>query len=114
MIAWLKSILGLGAAKVGRLSPNEAQEKIKGGALLLDVRTPAERQESKIPGSQSIPLDKLGSDWEKLPKNKEIICQCRSGSRSANAAQFLAGKGYTVYNLAGGIEAWKQAKLPVR
>lgn len=113
MIGWLKNLLGGGAA-VGRLSPAEAQEKAKAGALILDVRTPLERQEARIPGSQAIPLDKLASEWEKLPKNKEIICQCRSGSRSASAARFLAGKGYTVYNLVGGIEAWKRNQLPVK
>jgi rhodanese-related sulfurtransferase len=113
LIAWLKNLLGGGVA-VGRLSPAEAQEKLKAGALMLDVRTPLERQEGKIPGSQGLPLDKLESEWEKLPQNKEIICQCRSGSRSASAARFLAGKGFKVYNLAGGIEAWKQQRLPVK
>lgn len=113
MISWLKNLLGGGAA-VGRLGPVEAYEKAKAGALILDVRTPLERQEGKIPGSQSLPLDKLALEWEKLPKNKEIICQCRSGNRSASAARFLAGKGFQVYNLAGGLEAWKRHKLPVK
>ncbi|GEM81975.1 rhodanese-like domain-containing protein [Meiothermus hypogaeus] len=113
MIGWLKNLLGGGAA-VGRLSPAEAYEKAKTGALILDVRTPLERKEAKIPGSQSLPLDKLALEWEKLPRNKEIICQCRSGSRSASAARFLAGKGFQVYNLVGGLEAWKRHKLPVK
>lgn len=113
MIGWLKNLLGVGVA-IGRLSPAEAQEKIKAGALILDVRTPLERKEAKIPGSQAIPLDKLASEWERLPKNKEIICQCRSGNRSASAARFLASRGYKAYNLVGGIEAWKRHKLPVK
>ncbi|WP_245575068.1 rhodanese-like domain-containing protein [Meiothermus rufus] len=109
-MGWLKNLLGGGAA-VGRLSPAEAYEKAKAGAILLDVRTPLERQEGKIPGSLPLPLDRLASEWEKLPRNEEIICQCRSGSRSARAARFLASK---VYNLVGGIESWKQQKLPVK
>ncbi|MCS7067866.1 MAG: rhodanese-like domain-containing protein [Meiothermus sp.] len=113
MIGWLKSLLG-GGARVGQLSPLEAYEKAKAGAIILDVRTPLERQEAKIPGSQALPLDRLAEEWEKLPKNKEIICQCRSGSRSAQAARFLAEKGYTVYNLAGGLLAWQRQKLPVK
>lgn len=113
MIGWLKNLLGGGAA-VGRLSPAEAHDKARAGAIILDVRTPLERQEGKIPGSQAISLDKLADEWEKLPKNKEIICQCRSGARSAQAARFLASKGYKVYNLAGGIEAWKRHRLPVK
>jgi rhodanese-related sulfurtransferase len=113
LIGWLQNLLG-GGASVGRLSPLEAQEKAKAGAIILDVRTPLERQEGKIPGSQALPLDKLASEWEKLPKHKEIICQCRSGSRSASAARFLASKGFKAYNLVGGIEAWKRQKLPVK
>ncbi|MCX7784529.1 MAG: rhodanese-like domain-containing protein [Meiothermus sp.] len=113
MIGWLKNLLGGGAA-VGRLSPAEAQEKAKAGALILDVRTPLERKEARIPGSQAIALDRLAEEWEKLPRHKEIICQCRSGSRSASAARFLASKGFKVYNLVGGIEAWKRHKLPVK
>lgn len=99
---------------MGSLSPHEAQEKAKAGAMILDVRTPLERQEGKIPGSQALPLDRLAEEWQKLPKDKEIICQCRSGARSAQAARFLAAKGYKVYNLAGGLEAWKRHKLPVK
>ncbi|MBO1436741.1 rhodanese-like domain-containing protein [Meiothermus sp. CFH 77666] len=113
MIGWLKSLLG-GGAKVGRLGPLEAYEKAKAGAIILDVRTPLERQEGKIPGSQALPLDRLAQEWDKLPKDKEIICQCQSGNRSAQAARFLAERGYTTYNLAGGLLAWKQHKLPVK
>ncbi len=112
MIGWLKRLLG--GAAVGRLSPVEAYEKAKAGAIILDVRTPMERQEGKIPGSLALPLDRLASEWEKLPRDKEIICQCQSGSRSASAARFLAQKGFKVYNLVGGIESWKRHKLPVK
>ncbi|RMH57837.1 MAG: rhodanese-like domain-containing protein [Deinococcus-Thermus bacterium] len=113
MIGWLKNLLG-GGPKVGRLSPEEAHQRAKAGATILDVRTPLERKEEKIPGSLGLPLDRLPSEWERLPRDKEIICQCRSGARSAQAARFLAEKGYRAYNLAGGLEAWKRAKLPVK
>ncbi|MDX2008038.1 MAG: rhodanese-like domain-containing protein [Meiothermus sp.] len=113
MIGWLRRLLG-GGAGVSRLSPLEAQNKAKEGAIILDVRTLAERKEVKIAGSQSIPLDQLPQQWEKLPKGREIICQCRSGGRSAQAAQFLSDKGFKVYNLAGGLNAWQQAGLPTK
>lgn len=112
MIGWLSRLLGGGA--VEGLTPEQAQAKAKAGALILDVRTPLERQEAKIPGSQALPLDQLAAGWEKLPKDREIICQCRSGSRSATAARFLAAKGFKVYNLNGGILAWQAAKLPLK
>jgi rhodanese-related sulfurtransferase len=113
VIGWLRGLFGAGAS-VGRLSPLEAHEKAKAGAIILDVRTPHERREAKIPGSQALPLDQLAKEWEKLPKDKEIICQCRSGARSAQAARFLAERGYRAYNLVGGIEAWKRHKLPLK
>jgi len=112
MMGWLSRLLGGGV--VERLTPEQAQAKAKAGALILDVRTPLERQEAKIPGSQALPLDRLAAEWEKLPKDREIICQCRSGSRSATAARFLAAKGFKVYNLQGGILAWRAAKLPLK
>jgi rhodanese-related sulfurtransferase len=49
-----------------------------------------------------------------LPKNKEIICVCASGSRSQSAAKFLAGAGYNVFNMNGGMFMWQRAKLPVK
>jgi len=110
---WLKKLLGLGP-KVPRVSPKEAQEKLRQGAVLIDVRTPLERKLSKIPGSQGLPLAELAKRWESLPKDKPIICQCESGSRSQQAAEFLAEKGFEAYNLAGGISAWQAAGLPIK
>jgi rhodanese-related sulfurtransferase len=112
MISWLSRLLRRGV--VEGLTPEQAQAKAKAGALILDVRTPLERQETKIPSAQALPLDRLAAEWEKLPKHREIICHCRSGSRSATAARFLAAKGFKVYNLKGGIVAWQAAKLPLK
>lgn len=111
MLGWFRNLLGPG---VPSLSPQEAQAKLKSGAILLDVRTPYERKDGKIPGSKALPLAELAKGWESLPKDKEIICQCASGNRSRQAAAFLARKVYTAYNLLGGIEAWKRAGLPLK
>ncbi len=97
-----------------RISAFEAQEKLRAGAVMIDVRTPLERKMNKIPGSQGIPLAELPKRWESLPKDRPIICQCESGSRSQQAAEFLQSKGLQVYNLAGGISAWQAAGLPVK
>jgi phage shock protein E len=114
MIAFFKRLLGLDGAVVARISPQEAQLRLKNGALLIDVRSLLERQRAKIAGSQAMPLDQLSQHWEALPKDCEIICQCASGMRSAQAASFLAGKGLNASNLAGGINAWQSAGLPVK
>lgn len=114
MIAFFKRLLGLDGAAVARISPEEAQSRLKNGAILIDVRSPAERQRSKIVGSKAMPLDQLSQLWETLPKDREIICQCTSGMRSAQAASFLANQGLQVSNLAGGINAWQRNGLPVK
>ncbi|WP_299433155.1 rhodanese-like domain-containing protein [uncultured Meiothermus sp.] len=113
MWRWFKNLLGLGPG-VPRITARQAQEKLRAGAVMIDVRTPLERKMSKIPGSQGMPLAELAKRWESLPKDKPILCQCENGSRSQQAAEFLASKGLDVYNLAGGISAWQAAGLPVK
>lgn len=76
--------------------------------ILLDVRTVAEYAEKHIPGSVLIPVEDIKSEAiEKLKdKNAAIFVYCRSGNRSATAAQALANMSYTnVYDL-GGINKW--------
>jgi len=75
---------------------------------LLDVRTVEEFNGGRIKGAMLIPVDELGARAEKeLPeKNVPIVVYCRSGVRSARAAQILAELGYTdIYDL-GGIINW--------
>ena len=114
MTSFFKRLFGSGGPVVGRLTPQEAQAMLKGGAIMLDVRTPLERSAYRIPGSKAMPLNDLQRAFESLPQDRDIICQCASGSRSAGAARFLAGRGYKAHNLAGGISAWQQAGLPLK
>ena len=48
-----------------------------------------------------------------LPKNREILCICQTGSRSKNAVRQLESAGFQVTNIGGGMNAWKRANLPV-
>lgn len=67
-------------------------------AVVLDVRTPAEVRQGKIPGASTI--DNLLKKIENLDKNKTYLLYCRSGNRSAQACAYMAGKGFThLYNL---------------
>jgi rhodanese-related sulfurtransferase len=77
---------------------------------LIDVREPYEYDEANI-GGHLIPLGEIPVRFEEISKDKQVIMQCRSGARSANAAQFLEQNfGYTnLYNLEGGILAWLNA-----
>jgi rhodanese-related sulfurtransferase len=84
--------------------------------VVLDVRTAAEFAEGHIEGA--VLIDQGQSDFiEKakatLPTDKKIAIYCRSGRRSANAANRLADVGYKCVNLKGGIIAWKEADKPV-
>jgi sulfur-carrier protein adenylyltransferase/sulfurtransferase len=74
--------------------------------VVLDVREPQEYQINRIDGSVLIPLGELGQRYAELDPSVEIVAQCKSGARSARAADFLREKGYRVKNLKGGILDW--------
>ena len=84
--------------------------------VILDVRTAEEYEEGHIEGAVNIDV-KQGDFLEKakaeLPIDKKIAVYCRSGRRSANAAEMLATEGYQCVNLVGGIIAWKEAQMHV-
>jgi rhodanese-related sulfurtransferase len=101
---------------VPTLKPGEVQEKLKNGKrpFLLDVREKQEIREGYISGVKVIPLRQLESRMKELPKNREIVCVCRSGNRSRSAAKQLIRAGYTASNMKGGMLAWKWINLPVK
>ena len=75
--------------------------------FILDVREPNEYQINRIQGSTLIPLGELPRRYQELPKDVEIIAQCKSGARSGKAQDFLKSVGISnVKNLTGGILAW--------
>lgn len=75
--------------------------------LLLDVREPWEFGIAKIEGSQLMPMRTLPARLHELDREREIVCICHHGGRSAHVAMFLARQGWTdVYNLTGGVDAW--------
>jgi adenylyltransferase/sulfurtransferase len=74
---------------------------------VLDVREPQEYQINRIPGSVLIPLGEVPQRYEEIDRSGVVVCQCKSGARSAKAAAFLRGVGFKrVQNLTGGILAW--------
>jgi len=96
-------------------SPVDASQKLKreNNAVLLDVRTSLERKKESIKGSFHIPLQEINSRTSELKKfkDKEIICYCRTGSRSLTAASKLKKHGFSVANLKGGILQWNAVGL---
>jgi rhodanese-related sulfurtransferase len=81
---------------------------------LLDVRTAGEYKQGHISGAELISLDELSQKIARIPKGREIICICESGSRSSVAARRLNAVGYKVSNMRGGMSRWVRAGLPVK
>ena len=75
--------------------------------MLLDVREPWEYGIAKIEGSDLVPMRAVPAKMTELDRDREIVCICHHGGRSAHVAMFLARQGFgNVYNLTGGVDAW--------
>lgn len=86
--------------------PEQVNDLLSAGAVLLDVSTPDEQAMGFISGSLFIPLDDLRARFSELPKNKPIYVFCRVGQRGYIAARFLTLQGFDVYNLSGGYRSY--------
>ena len=83
--------------------------------LLIDVRSPRERETKLIAGSVSVPLNHLAEKAAELPKDRALLLYCAGGYRSSIAASLLQSRGFAdVSEIAGGIAAWEAAKLPMQ
>lgn len=87
----------------------KALEMQKAGAVLIDVRTPAEVAEGAVAGSINIPLQEAEQRLGEFPKDKDLLIYCRSGKRSMAVSNFLIQNGYErVFNVEGGIIAYQK------
>lgn len=122
----LSLLIGLAACQTANetagtfeeIAPNAFAQKMKeDGVFLLDVRTVEEYAEGHLEGAQQYDYyetESFKSMLNGLDKSKTYLIYCRSGSRSGNAMDMMKGLGFTkVYNLDGGILAWRSAGLPV-
>src|SRR3954463_1235829 len=91
------------------ITPVELKKKLDAGEtpLIVDVREPNEYQINRIAGSTLIPLGELPRRYQELPRDREIILQCKTGARRGRAQDFLKSVGFArVKNLKGGIRDW--------
>jgi len=95
---------------VAQLAPEEVARRLKQqptGVVLLDVREPYERDLARIDPSLHIPMSEVPERIAEIPKDRDVVVYCHSGSRSMMVAGFLSGRGFrSVANLDGGIDAW--------
>ena len=100
--------------QVPELTPREVKSRLdrKDDLFILDVREPHEYQICNING-HLIPLGELPRRVHELDSSREIVVHCRSGKRSAEAAEFLQKAGFRkIWNLKGGILAWSDEVDP--
>jgi rhodanese-related sulfurtransferase len=95
------------------LSPKRAAELLRDGAQGVDVREQYERDAGHIADTVHIELDQLTAAVDSLDRERPIVFYCRSGSRSALAAQAFAAAGFEAHNLDGGLKEWVKDGLPI-
>ncbi len=98
---------------VADIDPGEARRAIEAGALLLDVREDDEWLAGHAPEAVHVAMGQVSERIDELPTNRTVVCVCRVGGRSGAVATALAGAGYDVRNVEGGMLAWELAGLPV-
>lgn len=115
--ALLWNLFGSNFEKYQRLIPVQAIQLINHeDPLIIDVREESEFAEGHILNSAHVPLSSLSDKMTRLQKHqdKPIIVSCMTGGRSAQACNILVKNGFEkVYNLHGGIMAWRNADLPL-
>ena len=84
-------------------------------ALILDVREPHEFAAMRVDGSLLVPMSQLNARLDEIPRDRPLLVLCQVGGRSSRVTGFLRQQGWEdVGNVAGGIDAWQRAGLPVR
>lgn len=97
-------------ATVGTIS---ATDLASARHTVIDVRAASEWTDGHLPGATLIPLPELAGRLAEVPRDRPVVLNCASGSRSMIAAGLLQAHGVDrVINLIGGYSAWVKAKLP--
>ena len=95
-------------------TPHQVAELLRQDAIqLIDVRQSHEHEAGRIEGGRLIELGSLGAEATSIDPSRPVVFYCRSGGRSAMAAQLFSQAGYRAHNMSGGLMAWAQAGLPM-
>ena len=95
------------------VDPQDLSARLKEGWQLVDVREVDERAGGHIGGDHHVVMEELPQRAEEIGRDQPVVFYCRTGNRSGMAAEAFRSSGYDAYHLAGGIEAWEAAGLPV-
>ena len=95
------------------IQPAVVSTELPAGVYLLDVREDDEWAAGHAPDAVHIPVGALNVRAAEIPQDHEVYVICRSGARSAYAAQALAGAGWKTVNVADGMTGWAVAGRPM-
>ena len=87
---------------------NDADELVRQGEFILDVREPLEYEIGHISSAQNIPLGELERRLAEVPKDRKIYVYCQRGSRSQKAADILKQNSFEAVNLENGFASYNQ------
>jgi rhodanese-related sulfurtransferase len=107
----------LACAGVRNISSREAKALLEKNrnVFVLDVRTPQENSQAKLPGTVLIPISEFERRIGEVPKNRTVLVYCAVGARSKPVSEFLAKNGYKdVYNMTDGIVGWYRNGFPLQ
>jgi rhodanese-related sulfurtransferase len=85
----------------------------RGEIALVDVREPYEHAAGRIAGARHLELGRLAAEADSIGRDRPVVFYCRVGARSTMAAQAFRRAGWEAYSMAGGLEAWDRAALPL-
>ena len=94
-------------------SPSVMSTDLPAGVFLLDVREDDEWAAGHAPDAVHIPVGTLAERSGQIPQDREVYVICRSGTRSAYAAQALTAHGLNAVNVADGMTGWAVAGRPM-
>ena len=98
---------------VPEINVAELAERLTRGGELVDVRSGGEYEQAHVRAARLVPLPDVADRVDDFPTDREVLVICRSGARSAVAAEFLRANGVDAVNVAGGTQAWIDAGYPV-
>ncbi len=96
---------------VEQLDYAQVQEKLKQGAMVIDVRLPGEFRQQRIDGSINLPVASIRTSTDKLNRDRDYIVVCDTGTRSASAAFLLKKLGFNTFMLADGLASVPQEAM---
>lgn len=114
MLDLLRSLLSPSPSVDLDVGAAQARLAARPAPYVLDVREPDEFKSGHIAAARLIPLGQLETRLADLPREREILCVCRTGNRSSQAVRRLRQAGLNAVNVRGGMLAWQAAGLPIK